>query len=112
MNAYPHRLALHQDMAAQASSALAAAKSGDWVSLAQAEGRVAALRDLLKTLPEISGVMPEEAQEIQRLIEITLTHLDETRKLVLPHLDELRDLLGDASTRRRVDAAYGQSDSP
>lgn len=112
MDSPSHRLMLYRDMAVQASFARDAARNRDWEILAQAEGRVSALRDLLNALPEISGVAPEEALEMQALIEEALAHLDETRQLVLPHLEELRVLLGDASTRRRVDAAYGQNDTP
>ena len=112
MSPVPHRLELYRDMATQAAAALAAAKDSAWETLARHEGRIAALRDLLNALPDPPLPSPDEARETQHLIEITLSRLEETRQHIQPHLDDLRNLLGDASARRRVDAAYGSCDTP
>lgn len=114
MPTIPQQLQLYREMAGQSVAALDAAQREDWEALAQIEGRIAALRDLLQALPTsgFSNLPPEEALEIQGLMESTLARLNETRLHVQPHRDELRELLGDASTRRRVDAAYGQGEAP
>ncbi|MBL8477760.1 MAG: flagellar protein FliT [Sterolibacteriaceae bacterium] len=111
----PSHIDRYEEACALSARMVRAARSGEWDLLIALEARVAALRDGMMAESEAS---PEErlvAPEIARkrgLIQQLLDDDAEIRRHTEPWMEHVRKLLGDHGRRRRVQQAYGATDSP
>ncbi|WP_294989926.1 flagellar protein FliT [Sulfuritalea sp.] len=115
MLSMPSHIDRYEEACALSARMVRAARSGEWDLLIALEARVAALRDGMMAESEAS---PEErlvAPEIARkrgLIQQLLDDDAEIRRHTEPWMEHVRKLLGDHGRRRRVQQAYGATDSP
>ncbi len=109
------RLARYQEMRALSARMVEAAHADDWESLAELEKQVAALRNGLiadeQVLAAAHTPAAEELVQQAQLIQSILANQDEVARHTQPRLEEMRRLLGDATSRRRLDQAYGIEES-
>ncbi len=101
------RLARYQEMHELAAHMVRAAHADDWERLAELETRIAALRDSLAADSPTASTAPDDLAQQARLIQEILAAHEEVARRTQPALDEMRRLLGDATSRRRLDQAYG-----
>jgi flagellar protein FliT len=114
------RLTTYQQMSALSTQMVAAAQAAEWETLAGLENQLSRLREQLMRLDTAQSDHPDgpdspanpapgELDLIRTLIRAILADHETVRAHVRPQLDELHAALGDAVTRRRIDAAYGDS---
>ena len=111
------RLTTYQQMSALSTPMVAAAQAAEWETLAGLENQLSRLREQLMRLDtaqsdhpdSLANLAPGELDLIRALIRAILADHETVRAHVRPQLDELHAALGDAVTRRRIDAAYGDS---
>lgn len=109
------RLAQLQTMRELSAMMVTAAHADDWERLAELEGQVAVLRDALSANANTPAtIATNEAEDLARQSELILSILsnhEEVLRHTHPKLAEVRQLLDDASARRRIDQAYGIDNS-
>ena len=107
------RLTTYQQMSALSTQMVAAAQAAEWETLAGLENQLSRLREQLMRLDTAQSDHPDSLANLAPgeldLIRAILADHETVRAHVRPQLDELHAALGDAVTRRRIDAAYGDS---
>lgn len=101
------QLADYRQMDDLATRMVVAATSGDWDCLIALEAETAAIRERLTKREFDANAALSERTQAMTLIRSILSQHESVRTFVRPRLEELKQLVGDASARRRIDAAYG-----
>ncbi|WIM06713.1 MAG: flagellar protein FliT [Candidatus Nitricoxidivorans perseverans] len=102
----PSQIELYEEMSALSARMVEAAQCNDWERLVALEHSVAALRDTL--MAEDGASLSDDEIGLKRaLIQRILDDDAEVRRHTEPWMEQVRQFLGGATTRRKVERAYG-----
>ncbi len=96
----------YDNISATSTRMLAAARSGEWGMLVEAEGECAAIVDRLRVLGDSAPLSEAAGQRKHQVIRKVLAEDAEIRKLTQPWLENLESLLRGQVSQRKLRDLY------